>query len=143
MRLLLKMAGYGILFVSLSIAYLIWAEETVTYRCDGEGRYSQPFIDEFQQKYGKRDNPYVSEVGFLKIQSSSKVTLLFAEDRHTVWWERPNESVYLWTNVEDLGLQLQMKGDNGELEGVFSTVSKSFSLYTHREFKGLCQSVDS
>ena len=142
MRLLLKIAGYGILLFSLSIGYLFWAEETVIYRCEGESRYSQSFMDEYEPQLGKIANPYVSEVGFLKIQSLSKVTLLFAEDRHSVWWERPNESVYLWTDVENLGLQLQMKNHNGELEGVFSTVSKSFSLYTNREFKGLCQSVD-
>ena len=92
---------------------------------------------------GKIDNPYVSEVGFLKIQSSSKITLLVAEDRHTIWWERPNESVYLWINIEDLGIQLQLKNYDGDLEGVFSTVSKSFSfIIINREFEGLCQLVN-
>ena len=138
MKLLLKMAGYGILLVSLSTAYLFWAEETVIYRCEGEGRYSQSFIDEYEPQLGKIDNPYVSEVGFLKIQSHSKITLLYAEDRHDIWWERPNESVVLWLNVEDLGNQLQLY-KNGELEGVFSTVSKSLSLISIREFEGLCQ----
>ena len=142
MRLLLKMAGYGILLVSLSIGYLFWAEETVIYRCEGEGRYSQSFMDEYEPQLGKIANPYVSEVGFLKIQSSSKITLLFAEDRHSIWWERPNESVDFWSDIEDLGIQLQLKNYNGELEGVFSTVSKSFSLITNREFEGLCQSVN-
>ena len=139
MKLLLKMAGYGILLVSLSTAYLFWAEETVIYRCEGEGRYSQSFIDEYEPQLGKIDNPYVSEVGFLKIESQSKITLLFAEDRHTIWWERPNESVDLWLDIEDLGHQLQLY-NNGELEGVFSTVSKSLSLISIREFEGLCQS---
>ena len=142
MRLLLKIAGYGILLFSLSIGYLFWAEETVIYRCEGEGRYSQSFMDEYEPQLGKIDNPYVSEVGFLKIQSSSKITLLFAEDRHSIWWERPNESVDFWSDIEDLGIQLQLKNYNGELEGVFSTVSKSFSLITNREFEGLCQSVN-
>jgi len=142
MRLLLKIAGYGILLFSLSIGYLFWAEETVIYRCEGEGRYSQSFVDEYEPQLGKIDNPYVSEVGFLKIQSTSKITLLFAEDRHSVWWERPNESVDFWSDIEDLGIQLQLKNYNGELEGVFSTVSKSFSLITNREFEGLCQSVN-
>ena len=142
MRLLLKIAGYGILLVLLSNGYLLWAEETVIYRCEGEGRYSQSFVDEYEPQLGKIDNPYVSEVGFLKIQSTSKITLLFAEDRHSVWWERPNESVDFWSDIEDLGIQLQLKNYNGELEGVFSTVSKSFSLITNREFEGLCQSVN-
>ena len=142
MRLLLKIAGYGILLFSLSIGYLFWAEETVIYRCEGESRYSQSFMDEYEPQLGKIANPYVSEVGFLKIQSSSKITLLFAEDRHSIWWERPNESVDFWSDIEDLGIQLQLKNYNGELEGVFSTVSKSFSLITNREFEGLCQSVN-
>jgi len=143
MRLLLKIVGYSTLLVSLFIAYLFWAEETVIYRCEGEGRYSQSFIDEYEPQLGKIDNPYVSEVGFLKIQSSSKITLLVAEDRHTIWWERPNESVYLWINIEDLGIQLQLKNYDGDLEGVFSTVSKSFSfIIINREFEGLCQLVN-
>jgi len=143
MRLLLKIVGYSTLLVSLFIAYLFWAEETVIYRCEGEGRYSQSFIDEYEPQFGKIDNSYVSEVVFLKIQSFSKITLLFAEDRHTIWWERPNESVYLWINIEDLGIQLQLKNYDGDLEGVFSTVSKSFSfIIINREFEGLCQLVN-
>ena len=142
MRLLLKIAGYGILLFSLSIGYLFWAEETVIYRCEGESRYSQSLMDEYEPQLGKIANPYVSEVGFLKIQSSSKITLLFAEDRDSIWWERPNESVDFWSDIEDLGIQLQLKNYNGELEGVFSTVSKSFSLITNREFEGLCQSIN-
>jgi hypothetical protein len=142
MRLLLKIVGYSILLASLLIAYLFWAEETVIYRCEGEGRYSQSFVNEYEPQLGKIDNPYVSEVGFLKIQSSSKITLLFAEDRHSIWWERPNESVSLWINIEDLVNQLQLKNYDGDLEGVFSTVSKSFSFITNREFEGLCQLVN-
>ena len=126
---------------SLFFAYVIWSQETVTYRCEGEGegRYSQSFIDE----YGKRENPYVAEIGFLKIESHSKLTLLYAEDRHTIWWERPDGFTELWTNIEDLGIQLQLKEPNGEVEGVFSTISGSLSLSTGREFKGLCQAVNS
>ena len=135
MGLLLKIVGSGILLVSSFFAYIIWSQETVIYRCEGEGRYSQSFIDE----YRIRENPYVAETGFLKIESYSKLTLLYAEDRHTIWWERPNEMLELWTNVEDLGVQLQMKDSRGEVEGVFSTVSNSLSLSTGREFKGLCQ----
>lgn len=135
MGLLLKIVGSTILSFLALFAYLIWSQETVIYRCEGEGRYSQSFIDE----YGIKENPYVAETGFLKIESYSKLTLLYAEDRHTIWWERPNEMLELWTNVGDLGVELQMKDSRGEVEGVFSTVSSSLSLSTGRDFKGLCQ----
>jgi len=137
MGLLLKIVGSGILLVLSFFAYLIWSEETVIYRCEGEGRYSQSFIDE----YGKRENPYVAEIGFLKIESYSKLTLLYNEDSHTIWWERPDGILDLWTNVSDLGVQLQLKNYDGEVEGVFSTVSKSLSFSKGREFKGLCRAV--
>ena len=140
MRLLLKIAGSGILLVSSFFAYIILSEETAIYRCEGEGRYSQSFMDE----YGEGANPYVAEVGFLKIESFSKLTLLYAEDRHTIWWERPNGILDLWNNVRDIGVQLQLKNYDGEVEGGFSTVSKSLSFSTGtREFKGSCQAVSS
>ena len=140
MRLLLKIVGSSILSFLALFAYLIWSPETVIYRCEGEGRYSQSFMDE----YGEGANPYVAEVGFLKIESFSKLTLLYAEDRHTIWWERPNGILDLWNNVRDIGVQLQLKNYDGEVEGVFSTVSKSLSFSTGtREFKGSCQAVSS
>ena len=142
MRLLLKMAGYGILLVSLSIGYLFWAEETVIYRCEGEGRYSQSFMDEYEPQLGKIANPYVSEVGFLKIQSSSKITLLFAEDRHSIWWERPNESIHFWGRIKEIGDQLHLYDFKGNFQGMFSKISKSFSFVKNREFEGICQLVN-
>ena len=84
MELLFKIARYSILFALLLMGYLFWAEETVIYQCEGEGRYSQSFIDEYESQFGEINNPYVSEVGFLKIQSSSKISLLFVEDRYLV-----------------------------------------------------------
>jgi len=142
MGLLLKIAGYSILFALLFIGYLFWAEETVIYKCEGEGRYSQSFIDEYEPQLGKIDNPYVSEVGFLKIQSSSKILLLFVEDRHSIWWERPNESAHFWGRIKEIGDQLYLYDFKGNFQGIFSKISKSFSFVANREFEGICQLVN-
>ena len=142
MGLLLKIAGYSILFALLFIGYLFWAEETVIYKCEGEGRYSQSFIDEYEPQLGKIDNPYVSEVGFLKIQSSSKILLLFVEDRHYIWWERPNESAHFWGQIKEIGDQLHLYDFKRNFQGIFSKISKSLSFVTNREFEGICQLVN-
>ena len=142
MELLFKIARYSILFALLLMGYLFWAEETVIYKCEGEGRYSQSFIDEYESQFGEINNPYVSEVGFLKIQSSSKISLLFVEDRHYIWWERPNESIHFWGRIKEIGDQLHLYDFEGNFQGMFSKISKSFSFIENREFEGICQLVN-
>ena len=89
------------------------------------------------------ENPYLDEVGFLKIESFTKISLIWAEGRHHIWWEKPNDSIDFWANVTEVGDQLQLNNYDGNLEGVFSQISKSLSFVTGtREFEGMCKKVE-
>lgn len=143
MKRLLKLLGYSLLSIAVFIGYALWAEESEIYRCEGQGRYSQSFVDQYEPQIGKMANPYVDEVGFLKIESFTKISLLWADGRHYIWWEKPNASIDLWTNVTEVGDQLQLNNYDGNLEGVFSQISKSLSFVTGtREFEGMCKKIE-
>jgi hypothetical protein len=139
----LKILAYAMLSVAVFIGYAFWAEESEIYRCEGQGRYSQSFVDQYQPQMGSMENPYVDEVGFLKIESFTKISLLWTNGRHYIWWEKPNASIDLWTNVTEVGDQLQLNNYDGNLEGVFSQISRSLSFVTGtREFEGMCKKVE-
>jgi hypothetical protein len=143
MKRLLKLLGYSLLSIAVFIGYALWAEESEIYRCEGQGSYSQSFVDQYEPQIGKMANPYVDEVGFLKIESFTKISLLWADGRHYIWWEKPNASIDLWTNVTEVGDQLQLNNYDGNLEGVFSQISKSLSFVTGtREFEGMCKKIE-
>ena len=78
-----------LLTIAVFIGYAFWAEEGEIYRCEGYGCYSQSFVDQYESQIGKMENPYVGEVGFLKIESSTKISLLWADGRHYIWWCNP------------------------------------------------------
>ena len=137
----LKILAYALLSIAVFIGYAFWAEETDIYRCEGQGRYSQSFVND--PLLSKMANPYVDEVGFLKIESFTKISLLWTNGRHYIWWEKPNASIDLWTNVTEVGDQLQLNNYDGNLEGVFSQISRSLSFVTGtREFEGMCKKVE-
>ena len=137
----LKILAYALLSIAVFIGYAFWAEETDIYRCEGQGRYSQSFVND--PLLSKMANPYVDEVGFLKIESFTKISLLWTNGRHHIWWEKPNDSIDLWTNVTEVGDQLQLNNYDGNLEGVFSQISRSLSFVTGtREFEGMCKKVE-
>lgn len=139
----LKILAYAMLSVAVFIGYAFWAEESEIYRCEGQGRYSQSFVDQYQPQMGSMENPYVDEVGFLKIESFTKISLLWTNGRRYIWWEKPNASIDLWTNVTEVGDQLQLNNYDGNLEGIFSQISKSLSFVRGgREFEGMCNKVE-
>ena len=143
LKKVLKIVAYALLSIAVFIGYASWAEETDIYRCEGKGRHAKAVIEKFEAKIGNVDNPYFNEVGFLKIESFTKISLLWADSRHYIWWEKPNASIDLWTNVTEVGDQLQLNNYDGNLEGVFSQISKSLSFVTGtREFEGMCKKVE-
>jgi len=140
---LLKLLAYAMLSVAVFIGYAFWAEESEIYRCEGQGRYLQSFVDQYQPQIGKKANPYVDEVGVLKIESFTKISLLWADGRHYIWWEKPNEIIDFWADATEVGDQLQLNDYDGNLEGVFSKISRSLSFVTGtREFEGMCKKVE-
>ena len=137
----LKILACALLSIAVFIGYAFWAEKTYIYRCEGQGRYSQSFVND--PLLSKMANPYVDEVGFLKIESFTKISLLWADGRHYIWWEKPNASIDLWTNVTEVGDQLQLNDYDGNIEGMFSQISKSFSFVTSTtDFEGMCKRVE-
>ena len=139
---LLKLLGYSLLSIAVFIGYAFWAEESEIYRCEGQGRYSQSFVDQYEPQIGKMENPYIGEVGFLKIESFTKISLIWSDSRHYIWWEKPNEIIDFWADVTEVGDQLQLNNYDGNLEGVFSQISKSLSFVRGgREFEGMCKKV--
>ncbi|MCT2531269.1 hypothetical protein N2382_10420 [SAR92 clade bacterium H921] len=140
---LLKLLGYSLLSIAIFIGYAFWAEESEIYRCEGQGRHAKAVIEKAEAQIGEVDNPYLNDIGFLKIESFTKISLIWADGRHHIWWEKADGSTDIWTNVAEVGEQLRLNDDNGHLEGVFSQISKSFSVVTGtREFKGMCKKVE-
>ena len=143
LKKVLKILAYALLSIAVFIGYAFWAEETDIYRCEGKGRYSQSFVDQYEPQIGKMANPYVDEVGFLKIESFTKISLLWTDGRHYIWWEKPNEIIDFWADVTEVGDKLQLNNYDGNLEGVFSQISKSLSFVRGgREFEGMCKKVE-
>jgi hypothetical protein len=139
----LKILACALLSIAVFIGYAFWAEETDIYRCEGKGRHAKAVIEKFETQIGKVANPYLNDVGFLKIESFTKISLIWADGRHHIWWEKPNESINFWTNVVEVGDQLHLRGHDGNLEGVFSQISKSLSFVTGtREFEGMCKKIE-
>ena len=143
MMKLLKLLGYTLLSLAVFIGYIIGATETQVYRCEGKERYSQAFVDKYEPELGEIENPYASEVGFLKIETFTKISLIWADGRHHIWWEKPNETIDFWANVTEVGDQLQLNDYDGNIEGMFSQISKSFSFVTSTtDFEGMCKRVE-
>ena len=135
------LASLGIFFGAV-IAYLNLSIVETIYRCEGTTRYSAAFIEEWSGK-GRFpdviDNPYEPLTGYLKIEEASRLVLLWSGDRHSVWWEVPNERLKFWPETRDLGQQLQLLSHEGSLEGTFSTISLALSFVTATdEFTGTC-----
>ena len=148
MKKLLRILGYGLLSISIFVVFVIYTaeitNETTIYKCKGEGRYSQLFVDKYEPQFGKMENPYIAEEGFVKIETQTTTSFLLSDSIwHAIWWEKPNESIYLWQNVVSNGNQLQLNDYDGNLEGIFSLISKSFSFVTATtEFEGICVKVE-
>jgi len=143
MKIFMRIFGYSALTLLLLIGYTIWATETDIYRCEGKGRFALSFIDKYEPELGKIENPYTKIVGFLKIESHTRIVLLWSDSRHDIWWEKPNESTSFWSNVTEVGDQLQIRNYQGDIEGVYSKISNSFSFVTNTEFEGICEKTAS
>ena len=137
-----KLLGYSILIGAIFIGYLSWAVEINRYKCEGEGQYGDAFA--LAQNLPAINNLPERETGFLRIIAYSKLSLLFADSRHEVFWESIDRSdIQLWHNIEDQDLALDLKHYDGVRQGSFSDISNALrfdnGIY---KFIGLCKKVD-
>ena len=140
--IVLRNALYLIFFLAVSVGLLVGylnisIVETV-YRCDGKTRYS----DAFMQTYGSiyKNNPDRPITGYLKIEEGSRLTLLYANDRYSIWWEVPDGHQSFWGNIQDLGQTLQILDYSENLEGQSSLITNSLSLDDGVQiFSGTCK----
>ena len=133
--LLIFVAVISIVYVNISVT------TTATYKCVGYAEYTSEAIAKYSALHPHITNEAkMQRTGFLQIEEGSRMTLLWSDFRHYVYWEGPGTLNSVWRGADDRRRLTLFDGEERAGQLSKASLQLNFSGPTER-FYGVCEEV--